>query len=380
MKVLIAHSQYRWRGGEESTVENQAEALRGLGIEVARFEVQNPSDAVRSAGALAVAGFNPGSYWAARRAIRAAKPDVIHIHNTWFRLSPSVISAAKHEGVPIAMTIQNFRFACPQAQFFRDGAPCTLCLGRFPFPGVTRACYRGSRLLTLWSGMTTSSTKQLLESVDRFVIPSEFARSKLVEAGLPMDRTTVIPNGVPDPGARPEPPSASGNLVFAGRLSSEKGLDILITAMRQIDSDVRLVVYGDGPDRERLEEEASSNVEFRGWVSTHELANVFRSSRALLFPSQWFEVCPLVILESYASGLPVLGSHLGSIRQLIDKVDSELLVVPDDAQEWYQAIQRLANGSLVDHAGQQARRVFELDFNLSRFGGALVDLYKELGV
>lgn len=380
MRIMIAHSQYRWQGGEETTVRNQRRALEERGHEVILHIVENPTGMVNSLGALALAPFNPLEYRSARAAIRDAGPDVVHVHNTWFQLSPAIFKAANDEDVPTVATIQNYRLACPQGQFFRNGGPCTDCLGRFPWPGVRHACYRESRPLTLLNAVATSMSKRsLLSSVGRVVVPSHFAKGLLVRGGLPSERAVVVPNGVPDPGIRPFRPSDSPTALFVGRISSEKGAHEIIDLWSKLDlNHWNLCIIGDGPDLESVMKTSSANVEFLGRVDNARILREMLQARFLIFPSRWFEVAPLTVIEAFAAGLPVVGHRLGSIEEMLSPFGGQLLVDAQDPGDWQRALRALKQDDLVDRVGADERDGYCTSFTLQRHGERLENLYRDL--
>ena len=149
MKVLQIHSRYREYGGEERVVENDASLLRDAGHEVMTYEVPNPSSGFKAAASLAASSWNLRQAQRVRRLIHEWHPDIAHIHNTWFSLSPSVSAVVHAAGLPLVHTIHNYRPTCVNAKLFRDGRPCYDCLGSsLPLKGVKLGCYRGSRVLS----------------------------------------------------------------------------------------------------------------------------------------------------------------------------------------------------------------------------------------
>ena len=144
LRVLQIHNRYREPGGEDAVAAAEADLLRGCGHAVIEHHVTNPSGGVAAAASLAAAPWNPASAREMRRAIRESAPDVAHLHNTWFTLSPSVLGALSGAGVPVVMTLHNYRLVCANALLFREGRPCRDCVGRSPWPGVRHRCYHDS--------------------------------------------------------------------------------------------------------------------------------------------------------------------------------------------------------------------------------------------
>ena len=292
MKVLQVHNSYRERGGEDAVVAAEAELLRQGGHTVHQLLEQNPATALGSAGRLAVAAGNPMAARRVRQVVRNATPDVAHVHNTWFSITPSGVLALRKESIPVVMTLHNYRLSCLNAQLLRDGSPCQLCVGSHPWHGVRYRCYRDSVAASAAGALTIAvqSARHTWErAVDRFIVLTEFAKQLSVRSGLPEDRLVVKPNFTADPGPRSQPPSASNEVLFVGRLSPEKGADVAIAAWRAVTKDLRLVVIGDGPERARLEAMAPDGVEFAGLLPAAAVGERMRSARALVFPSRWYE-------------------------------------------------------------------------------------------
>ena len=200
MKILVIHNHYRLRGGEDSVFETECQMLEDAGHKVVRYETSNQDIPDGALGRLSVAlstVWSRGAYRAVRALIRNERPDVVHCHNTFPRLSPSVYYAAAAEGVPVVQTLHNYRLACLNGYLFRDGHVCEDCLGRMPWRGVFRRCYRGSRGGSLAVAAMLVVHRLLgtwRRKVTRYIVLTEFAKSKYIEIGLPVEKIVVKPN------------------------------------------------------------------------------------------------------------------------------------------------------------------------------------------
>ncbi|GGI05410.1 glycosyltransferase family 4 protein [Egicoccus halophilus] len=380
MRILQLHTRYRQAGGEDRVVEAEAELLRAAGHEVLLHEEAN-AEGAGAAIALGAAMWNPA---AARRAAAVAEafaPDVVHVHNTWFSMSPAVLPALRARGLPVVMTLHNYRLTCAAATLFRDGAPCEDCVGSHPWHGVRHRCYRDSAPSSAVAAGTIAfharrGTWQ--HDVDRYLALSDFGRDRFVAAGLPADRLDVKPNSVADPGPRPRPPSSSDTVVFVGRLSPEKGLDVLLDAWRRAAPRLRLVVVGTGPMDDDLRSRRLDGVEFRGRLAGEAVEELLRSSRALVFPSTWYEGHPLVPLEAAAAGLPVLLSDLGAMTSLFAPGDEELRFPPGDAQALAERLRWLEDADVVDRAGRFVRARYEQRYTHEQAVATLEATYRQV--
>lgn len=363
MKVLQIHNSYRQPGGEDVSVATEAELLRGAGHEVRQFIIGNP---VRPAATLAALARAPRNLRAARQAVELARefePDVAHVNNTWFSISPAVIDALSDHGVPTVVTLRNYRVACMQPLLFRDGRVCTDCVGRSPLPGVRHRCYRGSTGLSIVAARTISAAwrRGSWERADRLLALSESAKRMLVDAGIAGERIDVVPNAIADPGARALPPSASNRLLFVGRLTPEKGPRTLLEAWRQAGSrqGLELVLIGEGPLLGELKRHLPPGARVVGWREPEEVREEMLSARALVFPTECLEPFGRGAVEALAAGLPVLGSDLGATAEIAGALGPEWVVPSGDPARWAEAVSNLSDGTRVDAAGARARAVYE---------------------
>lgn len=330
-KILVVHNSYRWRGGEDTVAEAEVSLLRENDHPVDIYCRHN--DAIVEMPRVAVA---QETLWSARTIddlglrIRAFKPDVIHVHNTFPLVSPSLFWVAARQRLPVVQTLHNFRLLCPQAMFLRNNQVCEDCLGTAPWRGVVRRCYRDSAtqsavlasMLTLHRALGTYRHK-----VTRYIALNRFCHDKFVEGGLPPERISIKPNFVaaPEPGIGPR----SGAL-FVGRLSPEKGIEVLLDALDRL-PDVMIDVLGEGPELERVRQHPRAR-----YVGARERAEVFAKMQCasyLVMPSIWYETFALVLLEAFACGLPVIATRLGAMQELIDDGRTGLLFEPGSSED-----------------------------------------------
>jgi glycosyltransferase involved in cell wall biosynthesis len=231
-------------------------------------------------------------------------------------------------------------------------------------------CYRGSASLSGIAAATIAvgRSRRTWQQVALFLAPSRYVRSVFISAGMDPERIAVKPNVVPDPGTRKCSPSASRTVVFAGRLSEEKGVHVLLEAWRSVSSQngwpLELEIVGDGPLRKMLEENAPRAVRFRGWIPTAELSARLLTARALVFPSVWPENFGRVTIEALAAGLPVLASDLATPAETIGDLGREWLEKPGDVAAWSAALRGLLDDVTLANTGKRARKLFEQRYSL----------------
>jgi glycosyltransferase involved in cell wall biosynthesis len=375
MKILIAHSRYQSGeiSGENRVVDDEAALLREGGHEV---ELWAPTPAHGRGASAKLAGravWSTGAVAALRRRLRSRRPEIVHLHNLFPMLSPAVIRTAASEGAAVVMTLHNYRLLCLPATFLRDGRPCELCLGRMPWRGVRHACYRRSRAASAVLAMSLGLHRaaHTFDRVTRFIAVSSFVRTKYLQAGFPARRIIVKPNFVPEAVRR----SGSGDyFLFMGRLAPEKGLATLLRAWESVPA--RLVIAGEGED-ERLLGGASSNVEYRGQLTSAEVAAALAGAKALLLPSLSYEGAPRSLLEAYAAGVPVIASAVGSLPELIADGESGLLVPPSDPVAWQHAVKKLTEDATATRMGANAHRLWAEQYSPQRALANIQAVYEE---
>lgn len=386
LSVLCVHNRYIQPGGEDQVFESEAQLLAQNGVRVEKVEEQTtyPSGLVRKIEAAMDCVWSRSWHQKFKTLLRDMRPDVVHIHNFFSVISPSVYYACKEEGVPVVQTLHNYRLACPAASFYRDGKICEECLDRGPFHAVRYGCYRESKLATaaLATMLEVHRRKNTwTEMVDCYVALTEFAREKMIEGGLPADKIRVKPNFVlPDPGPRT---SDGDYALFVGRLVDLKGVGTLIKAWSKLPASIPLVIAGDGPYRPEMEKLISdfklANVDYRGRLSRNETLATMKGARFLMFPSEWYEGFPVTIAESFACGVPVLCSRLGGMQEIVDDGRTGLHFTSGDAADMAEKVQwAWSNPEETSNMGLEARAEFEAKYSAERNFGMLTEIYESV--
>ena len=354
LRILVLHSPYLSgpASGENRVVDDEVRLLREGGHDV---EVFLPA---RRAGQ-ALGGLREGmsAVWSrdaverVRQLIDGQRSEIVHCHNLFPALSPAVLRVADDAGAAVLMTLHNYRLACLPATFLRDDRVCEDCLGHVPWRGVVHRCYRGSAAAgaALATSLTLHRARGTFDRVDLFLAVSEFLRAKHVEAGLPAERVSVKRNFAWSARRREGP---GEYVLFAGRLSPEKGVRTLLDASRRIDAPV--VIVGDGPDGDELRRLAPKRVSFLGAVEAARMPELLAGARALVLPSIWYEGAPRTVLEAYAAGVPVVASSIGALPDLVDDTVTGLLVPPGDSASLAAAIERLSDDAECLRLGEGA--------------------------
>jgi glycosyltransferase involved in cell wall biosynthesis len=347
LRILVLHNSYKEKGGEDSVFFREVELLRAHGHRVETHAVHNDQIDDWSTLERAVRPiWNPQQYRLVSQLLQDFPADIVHVHNFYAVLSPAVCHAARRHGAAVVQSLHNYRLGCPSAGLLRQGRICTDCLGKaFAWPGVLHACYRGSRAAS-FSVAATVAAHHLLgtwrQTVDAYIVLSEFARGLLAQAGIPRERLYVKPNFAPEPPLPPRHTHRHGAL-FVGRLAAEKGVPLLLDAWRHLDIPLRVI--GTGPLMPAATNRQSS-IEFLGPRSSQEVMTAMDEAALLVMPATWYEPFGLVVIEAFSRGLPVLASRLGALPELITHGETGLLFEPGSVD----AIVSLARQAFADTA------------------------------
>lgn len=374
MRVLVAHNAYKLRGGEDAVVDSEVAMLRNHGHEVELALRHNDElDATPRLRAAAQTLWSRRTTAEIGAQIRRFKPDVLHVHNTFPLISPSVYWVAARLGVPVVQTLHNFRLLCPQAMLLREGRVCEDCVGGFPWRGVTRGCYRDSKaqsavlasMLGVHRTLGTWSNK-----VTRYIALNEFCRSKFIAGGLPSARIDIKPNFVDVPRLPDQPRQG---MLFVGRLSHEKGINVLAAAA-SVTPEISLEVAGQGPDGAPLA--ALPQAQMLGGLTPDQVLQAMATAQALIMPSIWYENFPRTLVEAFACGTPVIASRLGAMAELIVDGQTGLLFEPGDPLDLAAKLRWAASHPAeMSRMGRAARQVYEREYTADSNHEQLMTIY-----
>ncbi len=388
MKILVIHNNYQSRSGEEIVMEQESALLRERGHTVITYRRTN--DEVKQFNALQAAALPARITWApdaaqhVRALIKRERPDIAHIHNTHFMMSPSVIHACAALDVPVVHTLHNFRLICPAATLFRDGGVCEDCVGKpVPYPGVRHACFRDSHVQS--ATLATSTTLHRLigtyNRVSRFITPTEFARQKLIQGGLNPDQIVTKPHFLsPSPAATP-PDTPRPHILFVGRLSPEKGVHTLIDAWRSL-PDIPLHLIGDGPLSSQVDRLMHNNpshcIKPLGRLPRDRVYEEMRAAHALVFPSVCYETFGMVAIEALAVGTPVIVTNHGAPAEIIQPGVTGWHVPPGDADALAAAVRHAwTHPDEVNAMRQTARQTYRDHYTAETNYHQLMDIYQQ---
>jgi glycosyltransferase involved in cell wall biosynthesis len=397
MKVLYANKYFFRKGGAETVMFHEMEYMKNSNVDVVEFAMNHPqnlpspyssyfvSERNYHSDSLKVKVKSGAAFIHSREAvrkisdlIRAERPDILHCHNIYHQLTPSIITAAARQNVPVVLTLHDFKIVCPVYTRFRDGATCNACSRNRSWPVVQHRCSEQSlsRSLLLWAESLYHSLNRSYEQVTKIVAPSRYMRDSVARWFEP-DKVVYVPNGVDASRIEPNGPDG-GYALFCGRLSREKGIETLLQAHARDNNAWRLVVAGAGPLEQDLRR-TYPLAEFRGHLNGEALEKCIGEASAIVVPSECEENCPLSVIEAMAYGKPVVASRVGGIPELVRDGETGFLFRPTDQRELSEKMQIIMNDrALRARFGRLGREVAESDYSLDGHGRSLLSLYKTL--
>lgn len=397
LKILFANKFFFLNGGSEVVMFDEMELMRKHSVDVLEFSMHDPrnlpskyesyfvsqkdyrstSPNTRIKSALAFI-HSREAVKQITHLIRDEKPDLMHCHNIYHQLTPSIINAASRQAIPVVLTLHDFKPVCPIYSQLWNGELCTKCSdGRFEALLLQR-CADGSigRSALLWAEARYHAAAGSYQRVDMFVAPSRFMRDNVV-GRLGEDKVVHIPNGIDTSRIQPSEHD-EGFVLYLGRLSPEKGVETLLQAHAADNAAWRLVIAGSGPLLEDLRSRFPF-AEFTGHLTGRALETRLRGASVVVMPSKARENCPLSILEAMAHAKPVVASRIGGIPELIRDGEAGFLFEPNDPQQLSNCIRTLLRDSdLRKKFGWRARHLAETEYSLERHGAALLSLYRSL--
>ncbi len=312
--------------------------------------------------------------------LKKVRPDIVHLNNFAHQISPSILDVFYRHGIPSVMTMRDYKLVCPVYTMLSEGKPCERCKDGRYYHCFLRRCTKGSMLKSLVNTIEMYLHHRIMhiyDKIDTFISPSRFMMEKVKEMGF-RGRLVHLPNFVYTTEFKPRYRWDEESIVYAGRLSYEKGIATLIEACRSIG--VRLKIIGDGPMKEELEERVRTrgirNVEFLGYRKGEELKEEIRRCMFVVLPSEWYENNPRIVIEAFALGKPVVGARIGGIPELVKDGQTGYTFKAGDPEELRVKIESLLRDrdSMIT-MGRKAREWVEKELNPERHYKELMEIY-----
>ena len=360
MRFLLVHNNYGKYSGEEAVVDKMAAMFQSHNHTVCFYRLT--TEGARDTISDKIKGFTAGIYSHSgvkgiKKILRKDKPDIINVHNLYPFISPAALFECKKAGIPVVMTVHNFRLICPTGLFMRNGKPCEQCLDRKNEWSCIK--YNCEHSIFKSIGYTLRNvyarwTKAYLKNVDMFACITEFQKKKLIEAGYDKNKITVIPNSIDAPCSYT--PITGGYIAYIGRLSYEKGYDLLVEVARK-HPEIKFCFAG--AQREQKNTDIPSNVEFAGYLQKDKLLEFIQKARFIVIPSRCYEGFPMAILEAACHGKPAIAPNHGGFTEIIGQGENAIgnLFEPGNTDDLDKQIAELWNNqTLTEELGEKAFR------------------------
>lgn len=382
MHVLILHNFYQTAGGEEQVLKNEINLLNEYGHTVSCLSMNNKN--IRTVWEKLCVGlwtpFSLPQYFKLKKKLIVLKPDIVHIHNFFPLYSPSLFFACSSVGVPVVHTLHNFRSICPTSLLLHKGKIETKSVGSSTWWAIREKIYRGSIPGTILLVMMIELHKWLgtwNKRVDRYIALTEFTKNIYVEAGWPGEKISIKPNFIFDPTQNTEEnDSKYGYALYLGRLSEEKGVKTLLDAWKDIKFPLKFI--GEGPLEKIFKNLSDDQIEYLGVKDRKSVFNLIKNSRFLVIPSEWFEGFPMVLLEAFACGKPVIASNIGSLGEIVRDGETGLLFEPGNSSDLRNKLKCfIEKPERVQEMGLKARQEYQDNFTPERNYYMLMNIYNE---
>jgi glycosyltransferase involved in cell wall biosynthesis len=399
LKVLIANKFFFRNGGSETVMFQERDYLLNNGHQVVDFSMRDGRNLPSVYESYFVENRNYGNGGASKlakatgalslvhsseavrnisRLIQETRPDVVHCHNIYHQLTPSIIQAAKKQGVPVVLTLHDYKPVCPTYNRLRDGKPCSDCLDG-DFSHVLRhRCADGSlgKSALLYAEALVQRFMGSYENVDTFIAPCRFMQQSIAHR-VADDRIKLLYNGIDTNEVRGSG-ADDGYVLFLGRLVREKGVETLLKAHANSSGGWGLVIAGTGPLSDTLKTQYDSN-SFVGHLAGDALKNMIDRAAVIVVPSEWYENCPMSVLEAMAYGKPVVGSRMGGIPELVEHNKTGMLFDAGNVTELTAILDKLmTTPELRNKMGAEARKRVIDEFSLVRHNTGLIEIYQSI--
>lgn len=373
MRILQVHNEYQHLGGEEVVVTSEYQMLKQYGHSIEQWIVKNLNlDRVSLSEKTQIA---LQSVWSIRASqqikqrLKEFQPDVVHVHNTVPKISPSIYEACRSFGIPVVQTLHNYRLICPGYYLYRNNRVCEDCINKsFRYPAIVHGCYRNNSFQSAVAvaGLTIHQLKRTYSrNVDIYIALTDFARQKFIAGGLPSEKIAVKPNFVSSnilTGSH-----KGGYALFVGKLVKYKGIETLLQAWRSLNEPIPLKVVGQGPLEILLKSNLPSSVEYLGQQPREEVLKLMQDATLIIFPSEWYEGFPMTIAEAFATGSPVVASRIGAASEIVRDGRSGWHFEPGNAENLAQVVQQAWSDSQeLSRRGALARKQYDELYSIEK--------------
>lgn len=381
MKILYIHNQYKQVGGEDGVINSEMTMLNLHSIDLELLIANNHmiSNIIEKLKVVIKINYSNKYKKIVLERINRFKPDIIHVHNLFPLLTPSIYDACIESKVPVVQTLHNYRTICSNALLMRNGHICELCISGSHYNAALYRCYRNSFLGSLAVARMLSyhqNKKTWQDKVDTFIALTHFAKTKFIEGGLPAKKIKVKPNFFNEERPIFGNKNSRKGALFVGRISHEKGIKTLLKAWETLD--VPLRIAGDGPLMRMVKEKNTSKIVILGKISSSQVSQEMAKASFLVMPSEWYEGFPMVIVEAFAHGLPVVASNLGGMSEIVENNITGLHFEAGNPKDLAEKVLWMHNHpNECKKMGETARKMYEEKYTPERNYHMLMDIYQK---
>ena len=367
MKIYQIHNQYRYFGGEDSVIDEEAKLLSSNNHEVNQLIRDNSEELISfqdKFNALKNISYSKDSIKILDTSIlKQGIPDIVHIHNTFPLWTYSVFDFFKKKNVPIIMTLHNYRLIWEK-------------LGLFNKDREKYGYFKDSNIGSFIISKFINKQKNLLKNVSKFITHTEFTKYEFSKHVIPENKLVIKPNFLNSTNNKIQSISEKNNAIFASRISKEKGILTLIKAFTKID--INLDALGDGPLFKKVKKYNINNIKLHGNLPRDKVNKFINKSKFLVFPSEWYESFPMTILEAFREGTLVLASNIGSIKSIIKDRFNGILFEPGNTSDLIDKVKWILNNQReCDQIALNANNEFKQKYSSEVNYKQLIDVYEK---
>ncbi|MCC6155763.1 MAG: glycosyltransferase family 4 protein [Candidatus Hydrogenedentes bacterium] len=403
LRVLQVNKFHFLNGGAELYYLGLSDLLRAHGHTVGHFSMTHPENLPSAqagyfidqinydnpggiGGKLKIAAHTVYSREARKKIARlldAEQYDIVHLHNFHHQITPSILPEIKKRGIPVVFMVQDFKIVCPNYKMLTHDGVCERCKGGRFYNCTVHRCNKGSLM-----GSAVNTVEMYFHRMmgydalyDVFCAPSRFTAEKIIEFGIPRAKVRHIPNFIDL--TQYEPSFTPGNyLLYLGRLSQEKGVHTLIEAMKRL-PDVPMTLTGRGPYEDEIKKQVSesglTNLTLTGHLSGDALREAIRGCMAVVIPSEWYENCPLALIEAYAYGKPVIGAKIGGLGDMVIEGETGCQFEAGNVDALADTLKRtVGDTARLEAMGRKAREVAEAQYGAESQYRMIMEIYRGL--
>ncbi|HPO11426.1 MAG TPA: glycosyltransferase family 4 protein [bacterium] len=410
MKILLINNIHYIRGGSERIYFETANLLKEAGYEVIFFSTKNEKNIKTEFKEYFVDDLDYSNVksnklfknikmlfhslysFKVRRALeevlKKEKPDIAHIQNIYFWISPSILSLFKKYNVKVVQTLHDYHLMCPNFKFLSHDKICEKCANRKFYNCTKNKCIKNSYIYSLASTIEAYFVNGFdfyRKYVDIFIAPSDFLRNKYIDIGkIDKNKIVTIKNFVDLESNINKEQELDNYILFFGRLAEGKGIDLLIKSMKYVNNDIKLKIVGDGNYKDNLKQLCNSlglesRIEFTGYKEGDELNNIINKARIVLVPSIWYENCPMVILESFSRKKFVIATDIGAIPEFVkDNTTGVLFKLNDEKDLALKINENYYDKDKIKNIGENAYNYVKIYHNKQYYLDNILKIYNKL--